>query len=291
MTRTFSRRAVGLAASVLVGAALMLVTPPAGAASTTVSFTGSSPLGLAALACNATPDRSSVTLTAADTLNVQNLTGHSASIFVNGTKSGSVVGADQSVPITSAKDYTVSVVPSCLLNLSDAGSVSVTIVEPVPAAVPVPVPMTAPVTATSTPSTKAASPRSDPTSTATTTHKHASAGPRTAASALSGTTPSVASSGSAKRTDTAKAGSSGTGSGGSSTPDTSGRDVTGTTTQAGGSTDGVSIGDAQTLPAADIVPATPSYLLVVTAFILVLGVGWASVRAVFTQRRARRAAA
>jgi hypothetical protein len=307
MSRTLSR----LAVSLLVGAGLVLAAGPAGASSTTVSFTGSSPLGLAALACGSKPDRSSVTLTSTDALNVQNLTGHRATIYINGKKSGSSLETNQSAPITSANGYSVSLLPDCLLNLNDASSVSVTIVAPRTVA---PAPVIAP-TATSAATSNDGSPQSTRPSNVKSASPKRSAGRSTASpSTSSGTSastaprsgtkphPSATTSGSAAPT-----GSSG-GANGSSTSDPSGSNTDGSntdgsnandpngtsvdgTTQAAGSPDGVSIGAAQALPASESIPATPNYLLVVIAFILVIGVGWASLRAVFSQRRTRRAAA
>jgi len=47
----------------------------------------------------------------------------------------------------------------------------------------------------------------------------------------------------------------------------------------------VTIGTAQALPASEITPTSPDYLLVVIAFIGILGVGSAAVRALMNQRR------
>jgi hypothetical protein len=277
-----------LATSVLAGAVLMLTAAPADAAGSTISFNGSSPLGLPALACNSTPDRTTASLTTADTLNVENLTGRNSAIYLNGSKSGSTVGPNEGVPITfPVGSWTVSLVPDCLLNLSDAGSVKVTVAAPVVAALPAPA-----IPPAST------DPGSSKTGTTITSATTPAGTPRSGSTAPM--KPTVAASPSAKKHESkqspsanakpAKHGTPGAAPGGTGGNDPFARPST-PTAQAGGPIAGVNIGDARALPAADAVSSGSSYLLVVIAFILVAGVGWAAVRTLFTQRRARRMAA
>jgi hypothetical protein len=275
---------------VLAALAALAVAAPASAGSASVTFSGSSPLGLAALACASNPDKGSLSLTTDDTLSVRNTTGHSAYVYLNGSKTSHQVGNDQGVPITfPAGHWSVSLVPSCLLNLADAASVSVTVVQATRDAAPATTPATthAPAPApthTNAPQPKPthttaqprnATPTPTPTRTPTPTP---SAVPSTAAASIAGTTGSTGTTG----------GSSGSSKGGTA----AGGSTTGTdgSTVADGSSGQVNIGIAQALPASDSQPATPSYLLAVIALISILGVGSASVRAFNSQRRTRRAA-
>jgi len=281
MSRMVVRMFAGAVVAALAGVAVAMTAGPASADDSSVSFSGNSPLGLPLLSCASAPSRSSISMTTDDSLDVQNLTGHSADIYLNGKKTSSQVGSNQSVPITfPAGSWTLGVVPSCVLNLGDASTTTVTVSKPAAVVVPSLV-QTQPPAGGSDRNGGASMPAvSVSDSGATKVPKHA---PTVQAKS----TPTVKSTAAATPTAvaTGTAGASAGKSKGAAAPGTDDPSTGSDTTNAAGAADQVSIGTAQALPASEITPTSPDYLLVVIAFIGILGVGSAAVRALMNQRR------
>jgi hypothetical protein len=259
MART-SRIFAGFLVAALAG---VVLAAPTFAATASVSFSGSSPLGLPLLSCGSTPSTASLSLTTGDTLNVQNKTGQNATLYINGGKTTHDVGNNESVPIVfPAGAWTVAVVPNCVLNLNNGGAVDVNVAQPAQTVAPAPTPAhTSAPTGRTHPTTR---PTHTPTNTAT-------VDPRSGHSSTPSATPKV------------------------TTVGASGGHPTGATTATGSTLavvagQQIDIGAAAALPASESAPAAPSYLLAVIALIGILGVGSAVIRALNNRRRARRGA-
>jgi hypothetical protein len=299
--RKFRLAALAVTAAACVGA---LVSGVAAASQPSISFSGNSPLGLPLLSCASNPDVSSVSVVAGGAVAIRNLTGHDASIYINGS-AASPLASNSEAPVSfPAGTWTVALKPSCLLNLNDAGAVTVhatpapaglvaapATVAPVP---PAPQPQVTPTPTKAAKATKSAKTKASPQPRSTTAAPAATptaAGTSSSAPGLSGSsgtgTPGIPGIAGAAPSGPGTAGgsnNSGTAAGTSSTG-TSATDTT--TTAAGGTNDtnAVSIGPAQSLGTDS---GGPNYLLVVLTLIGIIGVGTASLRAVLAQRSVRR---
>ncbi len=124
----FSALAGATVTGAVLGSAVLL--GAAHADTLTVTFEGAGLLGLPVLSCASQPTQASISMSAGDTLEVKNLTGSAAVIYVNGSKatSNANIGSNSMAPITfPAGTWQVALKPACLLNLNDAGSVTVTV--------------------------------------------------------------------------------------------------------------------------------------------------------------------
>ena len=279
MSRMVVRVFTGVVVAALAGVAVALAGNPASAGDSSVSFSGNSPLGLPLLSCASAPSRSSISMTTDDSLDVQNLTGHTADIYVNGNKTSSQVGSNQSVPITfPAGSWTLAMVPSCVLNLSDANTTTVTVAKPAAVIVP-PQVQTQPPVGGSDRNGGASKPAGvEPT-------KAPAHAPTVQAKSAPTVKPTTAPTPTAVATSTADGSASAGKSKAAAAPGTDDPSTGSDPTNAAGAADQVTIGTAQALPASEITPTSPDYLLVVIAFIGILGVGSAAVRALMNQRR------
>ena len=131
----FSALAGATVTGAVLGAAVFVGVAHADTSS--VTFDGASLLGLPVLSCASQPTPSTISMSADDTLEVKNLTGYDAVVYVNGSKatSNSDIGSNSMAPITfPVGTWKVALKPTCLLNLNDAGAVTVTVSAPAPAA-------------------------------------------------------------------------------------------------------------------------------------------------------------
>jgi hypothetical protein len=278
------------------------------ATSAAVTFDGASLLGLPMLSCASKPDTTAVLLETGQSLEIRNLTGHDAAIYVNGSKAASnaAIASKSEAPVTfPVGTWTVSLVPSCLLNLDDAESVTVTVNTPPPARIAPPAP---PATHTQTAPTPPANPTNAPTVASNPTTAPVSRPTATPSSAGSGVTPTPTATeptaGAHPSRSTTRAGAvpSGTdgglygpeadpsaatdgaatddgvmgGSGGATSMDVAGVDPS-----------RIAIGPSISLGAAGT--PGPNYLLVVLTAVGIIGVGAAAIRALIARRTVRRA--
>jgi hypothetical protein len=122
------RHRAGLLLTGLVLAAPLFASSAVAAGPTTITFTGTPPLGISTLACPSTPSRASLTVAAGATVDFVNRTGRPGTLWAGDSQK---VLPDQSlVPVTFGSGpakVVVQLVPQCSLDLGKHQSMTVTV--------------------------------------------------------------------------------------------------------------------------------------------------------------------
>ena len=154
--RLTNRHRAGLLLAGFVMAA-PLFAAPASAGTTTITFSGTPPLGLSTLACPSTPSQTSLTVPADSVVNFVNRTGRPATLWAGDSQK--VLPDKSLVPVTfgaGPAKVVVQMVPQCSLDLGKHVSMTVTVVAATSAPPP-------PVGGAPVSGTGAGTPRSDGT--------------------------------------------------------------------------------------------------------------------------------
>jgi hypothetical protein len=122
------RHRVGLLLAGLVIAAPLLASGAATAGTTTITFTGTPPLGISTLACPSTPSATSLTVAANTVVDFVNRTGRPATLWAGNSQK--VLPDKSLVPVTFGSGpaaVVVQMVPQCSLDLGKHTSMTVTV--------------------------------------------------------------------------------------------------------------------------------------------------------------------
>jgi hypothetical protein len=266
------RRVLRLLGAVGCAGLAVLVCAPAALARTngpTVTFNGG---GIGVLSCPSRPDTGQVSLSEGSWVNVVNNTGYDADLKIGTKRIGMPSGAGRSVSLAPGH-YTMRLEPTCLVNLSDAESVSVEVAA----------------------ARSAPSPSSAPGGTGgSTSTSGSSGGSRSSSGAPRSTAPRETSHADEASPDLpAPLGASPAGTppvGGPTLDELGGADVPppGELPSADGSVDGDVVAVTEFEPSGDLIgPRRASRLLALIAAVCVLGVTIAAFRAIVSQRTRR----